>query len=198
MQSIKNDINHGVACFINKQKELPGKCSVSVYQFSDEVSKVIDFVDIQELDSSKIQIVPTGMTALFDAIKKSFSETGCKLSSMSESERPSRVLVTVVTDGEENSSKIATLAEIRNTIEHQRSKYSWQIDFLGCQESCMNDANKIGIQRGSQMKYTATPDGIFQAFDSLSQAKSLLRSCTMDSYVAAVSDGNVFNETENS
>lgn len=198
MSSIMNDINHGVECFINKQKELPGKCTVSVYQFSDEVSRVTDFINIQELNPASVKIMPSGMTALLDAIKKSFSETGYKLSQLPEHERPGRVLITVVTDGEENSSKFSTFAEIRNTIEHQRTRYSWQIDFLGCQESCMKDAHNIGIQHGSQMKYTATPDGIFQAFNSLSQAKSLLRSCTLDSYGAAVATGDIFNETENS
>jgi len=189
MDTLKDEVNSGISLFLDKQREVPGECTVSIYEFNTTVTKLVDFSPLTLVNNPKIE--PRGMTALYDAIGTAFTKTGEKLASMHEFERPERVLVSIVTDGEENSSRLFNCEKVQNMIKEQRSKYLWQIDFFGCSEACMKNARTIGVSSGFQYTYDSSPIGVSVAFNKMSDVKSLLRSCSQEQYTSSVIDGEV-------
>jgi hemolysin activation/secretion protein len=65
---------------------------------------------------------------------------------MDESERPSKNLIVIITDGGENSSTEYRLKEIKDKIKEQTEKYNWDFIYLGNDLSDAKDANDIGIK----------------------------------------------------
>ena len=93
MTNIASDMIGGYNEFIKKQKETPGECVVSFYQFDDIYEKVFERValqDVAELDADTY--VPRNMTALYDAMGRTIDDYGQYLANLSEEERPERIL----------------------------------------------------------------------------------------------------------
>ena len=102
MNTIKEDMEGGIKTFIEGQKLEPGYCTVTAAQFDNNYEVIFSRVPISEIDEIKIE--PRGTTALIDSMCRLITEVGADLASLSEDERPDRVLFITITDGEENSS----------------------------------------------------------------------------------------------
>ena len=148
MCSSRSDVIGGFNEFINDQKkEKTGDVNVSLYTFDSTVSTVFNnknIVDVPELTMDKYR--PGGSTALNDAVGKAINETGVELAAMPEEERPSVVMMVIMTDGEENCSKEFKSAEIRDMIKHQTDKYNWKFIYLGADITTTRMADDIGIK----------------------------------------------------
>lgn len=148
MGSSRSDVIGGFNEFINDQKkEKSGDVNVSLYTFDSTVSTVFNnknIVDVPELTMDKYR--PGGSTALNDAVGKAINETGFELAAMPEEERPSVVMMVIMTDGEENCSKEFKSAEIRDMIKHQTDKYNWKFIYLGADITTTRMADDIGIK----------------------------------------------------
>ncbi len=59
--------------------------------------------DVQPINGSIY--IPKGNTALPDAVGKTIEATGRRLANTPEENRPEKVIVAILTDGEENSSR---------------------------------------------------------------------------------------------
>ena len=66
--------------------------------------------------------VPRGTTALYDAIGRTVNTLG--LAALPEAERPSKVIIAILTDGLENASKEFSREQIFDIVRHQEEKYS--------------------------------------------------------------------------
>ena len=128
--------------FCNKPN-LEGEALVTLVQFDTDYEFVTRGVPAQQFPPYKL--IPRGATALLDAVGRAINETGQRLSSMSEDERPSLVVFVVMTDGLENSSSEFTKSEIKKMIQHQQTKYNWQFTFLGANQDAFAEAKEIGV-----------------------------------------------------
>lgn len=187
MYSIKDDMEGNLAEFLNKQKELPGICTVSIAQFDQQFEMLQSFVDIHELE--KIRISPRGMTALYDALGKFIKRTGHSLSSIVEENRPSKVLIIVITDGQENASIDYTASEIKKMVELQEKIYSWDFVYLGSNQDALLEGEKFGNQRSKSLTYEANTRGINTAFEVL-KAKTILYRSSNEKFSFDDSDKN--------
>ena len=125
MSSSVNDVIGGFNSVIEKQKEIKdGKCTVSLYRFSSNVTKEFVGKDINEIP--KFEYYPCGMTALYDGTGTAIDEIGKWLSEMKEEDRPSKTMVVIMTDGEENNSHEYSASKVKEMIKHQEEKYSWE------------------------------------------------------------------------
>ena len=86
-----------------------------------------------------------GRTALNDAVCQAIDETGKKLASMREEERPSKVLFVILTDGEENASRSFTNRDVKKRIQHQTDVYKWGFVFLGANQDAFATGQEMGI-----------------------------------------------------
>jgi uncharacterized protein YegL len=127
----------------DEQKKLPGKLTVDFTEFDDTINQLYTMKDINSVP--KYSLIPRGMTALLDAVGRAIVTTGDALFSLPEDERPGKVLVAIVTDGEENSSHDWTLGQIQKLIKQQKEEYGWEFVFLGADDSAWL-GHSLGIQ----------------------------------------------------
>lgn len=143
MESIREDAEGGINAFLRKQAEQPGNAMLTLVQFDTDYEFAHQGVSIGSVPS--YQLVPRGSTALLDAVGRAITETGMRLASMPESNRPGLVVFVVMTDGLENSSHEYTLERVREMIEHQQSKYNWQFTFLGADQDAFASGGAMGF-----------------------------------------------------
>ena len=150
MYSIQEDAEGGINSFIDEQKLAKGEANLTLCQFDTEYEFVEESTPISKV--KPYTLVPRGGTALNDAIGRTINETGARLAALPEEERPALIIFLVVTDGEENSSREFTGPEIKEMIEHQKTKYSWNFNFLGTEESSIGVARDLGFQNVAQYR----------------------------------------------
>ncbi|MFO0905555.1 MAG: vWA domain-containing protein [Pirellulales bacterium] len=143
MDAIRDDAEGGVNAFIAEQAQAPGDACLTLVQFDTEYEFLEKGTPIREAGRFRLQ--PRGGTALLDAVGRAMQETGERLASLPEAERPGLVIFVVMTDGQENSSREYTKAQIKKMIEHQQSVYSWQFTFLGANQDAFAEAESLGI-----------------------------------------------------
>lgn len=155
MGSSRNDVIGGFNAFIDGQKkEKEGDVNVSLYTFSSDVKTVFSNRNIAEVPNlTEESYHPGGSTSLNDAVGKAINETGSELAAMDEAERPSVVMMVIMTDGEENTSKEFKSSQIRDMIKHQTDKYNWKFIYLGTDITTTRMADDMGIKcRGFSSK----------------------------------------------
>lgn len=158
MDAIKDDAQGSLNEFIKEQKKNPGKCSLSITQFDQEIETVQELVDIKKV--KKYTLSPRGGTALNDAMGKTIDELGVVLAGMEESERPGTVFVVVITDGYENSSKVFTSAMVKERVERQTNDYGWQFIFLAANQDAVLTGADYGFAPERSATYTASSAGV--------------------------------------
>lgn len=170
MHRTRNDTIGGYNSFIDEQRKVPGTADVTMCLFSNSSRSLMNNVNINkdEVKLNSRNYCPNGSTALYDAIGSTITEVGKTLSEVPEPFRPEKVVVVIMTDGEENASKSYTRQQINDMITHQREKYAWEFVFLGANQDAFTEASKIGIARGSTMTYSDDSAGIKMSANSLS------------------------------
>lgn len=140
----------GFNAFLEQQQELPGEATLTVILFNNGQIILHDgeaLGHVPPLDYTTY--VPRGSTALFDAVGRAIVATGEKLARQDEADRPGKVVVVVVTDGEENSSREYTGARIKEMIGHQQDKYGWTFIYLGTDPTAYaNEGQSFGHSAG--------------------------------------------------
>lgn len=176
MYSIQKDMEGGIETLLKEQAELPGKVTVDVAYFDDKFEYTDSFLDINE---AEISIAPRGATALHDAIVRASVQFGTALEALSPDDRPGTVLITIVTDGEENSSTENTAADVKKVITEQQDTYNWNYVFLGANQDAVLTGESFGLRKGASLTYAATSAGTMDAARITS------------GYISAVRVGNV-------
>lgn len=151
MWSIMQDAQDGLNAFIADQQKQPGKTYFRLTEFDDRVDTIVPTRDINEVLPYVLK--PRGSTALLDALGKTINEFGAELRRLPESERPDTVVVVVVTDGGENSSREFSREKIFEMINHQRDKYNWDFVFLAANQDAIQTGGALGFRAASSMTF---------------------------------------------
>lgn len=157
METIRADAEGGLHNFVEDQKKLPGEALYSLVQFDTSYEFVHKGVPINDVQRHKL--VPRGSTALLDAVGRAIVETGERLNGIAEDQRPGLVVFVIITDGEENSSREYSLAQLKKMIETQQSIYKWQFTFLGANQDAFAEAGGMGIPTMAAANYTQKTAG---------------------------------------
>jgi hypothetical protein len=173
MATIRNDIEKGFNTYLEDQRNLPGKCEVTLYQFDDNCEKIYQTKPIADVRS--VEIHPRGSTALIDAVCRAIKEVGDRLSSTPECDRPGKVIFQILTDGEENASREFSISQMRDMVKHQTEKYSWEFIFLGTNIDAISTGSSYGYSSGKSMSFNSSTEGITSTFSALSIATRSLR-----------------------
>lgn len=143
-----DDIIEGFQKLIDEQrKEKNGECIISLYRFSNTVKK--DYIGKPVDEVPRLTYFPWGCTAMNDGVGTAIDEIGKWLSDMDESERPSKNMIVIMTDGQENASKKYDFDVVKKKIKHQEEKYSWTFVYMGTNLQDLRDANRLGIKMRS-------------------------------------------------
>lgn len=171
--------------FLNQQKEVKDSARINFYQFNDKYEVVYTDKNVSIApELNRENFLPGGSTALLDAIGKTINDVGSRLRNMKESERPSQVMVIVITDGQENSSKEYTKAKIEEMVKHQTDVYKWQFMYIGANFDAIDAGRQYTSFRGNMMgREVLTSGGILttpgeyvvNAFNKLGKSSQLYR-----------------------
>ena len=173
MSTIRDDMNGGIANFIEEQKNLPGEAKISIVQFDTEVETVVKCVNIKECPTFDLQ--PRGMTALLDALGRTIVQTGERLRNMPENERPGLVIIKVITDGDENSSREYNLDQIQKLVKQQQDEWKWQFIFLGANIDAFSTGRGMGVKSGDMANFTADSVSVANTYAATSAKVGRMR-----------------------
>lgn len=148
MENKKEDIINSFNNFIKEQKEIKdGEVTASLYSFNSVINRTFineNINNVKELNEESY--IPMGCTALNDAVGTAIDETGKFLADMKEEDRPSKVMIIIMTDGLENASKEYSLQQVKDKIKHQEDVYSWEFIYIGSELKDDSQASAYNIK----------------------------------------------------
>jgi hypothetical protein len=175
MTSIIGDSIGGFNEFLKQQKKLPGEATITVHLFDDKHECLYDYVDIKNAKELTRDVwFPRGTTALYDAIGKAINKDKVKFSLLGN-EKPSKVLVCVVTDGYENASTEYKRQDIQNLIK-QCENDDWNFIYLAANQDAFAVGQSFGISGANTFTYNATSQGVGMMSATLNYAATSYRS----------------------
>ncbi|HYD83976.1 MAG TPA: hypothetical protein VEA63_07975, partial [Opitutus sp.] len=124
-------------------------------------------------------------TALLDAIGHTVDRLGQRLANTPERERPSQVIVAILTDGLENASTRYTWADIATRIRHQQEKYNWRFLFLGANQDAIATAARLNIGGADAATFRASDKGLAASTRAVTRRTTAIRQAARGHLVGA-------------
>jgi len=171
MESIRDDTIGGFNAFLNQQKSEPGSATLTLVQFDSQdpyevIHKFKSLKDVPEL--SRETFVPRASTPLLDAMGRGINDLEKSLADIKEDEKPSRVVMVIITDGQENSSCEFRKDQIEKMIKEKQAQCDWQFVFLSADLNAIGDALASGVHASSVMAFDKNARGNAAAWASVS------------------------------
>lgn len=151
MQSIKSDVVGGFAAFLAGQRDGEGRCTVTLAQFDTEYEVVYRGVDLEQVPTLRLQ--PRGGTALLDSMGKLITDTAAEIDALPEADRPGTVVVAIMTDGLENSSREWHHPDIKALVEQQTNDFGWEFLYMGADQDAVEVGKGLGVKDGQAITY---------------------------------------------
>jgi uncharacterized protein YegL len=171
MNSIKSLIINGFNELVQSIKGIEGQFPeqehlISMVSFNDLNNKILHFIDpVNHLDAINVSNYnPASMTPLYDAMGFSIS----KLKQYLEGKENYSVLVTILTDGEENVSKEYTGAAIKKLVDELKQQ-NWTFTYIGADHDVEKMASKMNIN--NTMSFDKNAHDIKRMFASESSSR---------------------------
>ncbi len=178
MESIKHDTIGGFNSFIAAQKALPTPATFTLVQFdSQEPFEVIHkFVDIQLVrDLTGQTYMPRASTPLYDAVGRGINDLKAGMGALPEALRPKKVVIVIVTDGQENASREFTGKQVRKMIADAK-KAGWQFVFLSADESAISDSSSLNIDASNAAFFRKNKAGANEMWSRVANRSMAYRS----------------------
>lgn len=168
----------------NENNDSNQKVTATIARFDDEYEIIVKNKPAREIKITVQDIQPRDMTALYESFCRLIDEIGTELSEM-KNERPGKVIIVVLTDGEENSSKGIYEGEagrklLMEKITHQKDKYNWLFFFIGTNIDALATGENIGIAKATCINFGATQEQCSNALRITSAQVSAIRTLPQD------------------
>ena len=176
MESLRSDAVGGMNAFIETQKAVPGEANFTLIFFNHGYQVIHDAQPLHAVQPiAEADYVPQGMTALLDAVGRAIDDLGNRLAQTPEDQRPENVIIAILTDGLENSSKDYSRAKVAAMIKHQQEAYSWEFQFLGVEIDAFGEGQSLNIPAANIQNIPRTKEGQQQAYQSMSARATNIR-----------------------
>jgi hypothetical protein len=156
-----------------------GKVTVTAARFDDQYEVFIKNELAQNVSITPADIEPRNMTALYQSLCRLIDDIGKELSDMTDV-RPGKVVIVVLTDGEENSSQGIYSGEngrklLFEKINLQKDVYNWVFFFMGTNIDAIKVGSRIGIDEETCINFANTQDNCATVIQTASAQVSKLR-----------------------
>lgn len=179
MSHLVGDTIGGFNGFIESQKALDGKATLTTVLFDSSWRVLHDGVDLQEVKPmTATDYMTGGMTAMLDAIGETINRVQDRHDELG-AEKPDNVLFVITTDGEENSSRTFKKSQIEKMIKHQTNGHGWTFMFLGANMDAVKEATSLGISSAHAEGYNYTTQGVRDVYTTMSCVATNLRADTL-------------------
>lgn len=150
---------------------------VSVTFFEDEVTDIIRFAQIEEVQLlNRENYKPNGLTALLDGIGKSIDQIQNNFSHEIRDDKATVVMI-ILTDGGENASQFYTHKLVAERIKELDTSGKWTFSFLGADLNALESTDRLNIRREnvvsfSKANYSHMMDQVSASISSYEHKKS--------------------------
>ena len=178
MESIKQDTIGGFNSYIAAQKSLPTPATFTLVQFDsqDPFEVIHKFTDIQMVaDLTGQTYVPRASTPLYDAVGRGINDLKAGLGALPEALRPKKIVMVIVTDGQENASREFTGVQVRKMIADAKEA-GWQFVFLSADESAISDSSSLNIDASNAAFFKKSTAGANEMWERVANRSVAYRS----------------------
>jgi uncharacterized protein YegL len=158
MSDIRDDAIGGFNTFLKEQQGMQGAAFLTMVQFDHEYITVYNgepIENVKPLDHKSY--VPRGMTSLYDAIGRAITTVRERYEKPGAD--PSRIMVVILTDGQENNSHEYNRAQITDMIKNCTDTLKWAFLYLSASTDAFIDGSCIGLGSGRTIGFTHTQAG---------------------------------------
>jgi hypothetical protein len=175
METIRDYTIGGFNAFLQDQKKQPGKVTLTLVQFDSEdpyeiVHNFKSIADVPPL--TRETFVPRAATPLLDAMGRGINDLQRRIGELRKEHRPLKVIIAVVTDGQENASNEFRHEDIKRMVKQRTKKDGWQFVFLSADLAAIADARAVGIVPGAILRFAKNNAGTAAAWSALSRTTS--------------------------
>ena len=156
MYSLTNDVIGGFNSFLKEQKTLDDSAYLTTVLFNNIVNTIYQSKDIRSIRPlDRMTYRASGSTSLFDAI-------GSSVLSLSDRAKTNKVMVIIMTDGYENSSRLFSRSKIKRII-------------AGANIDVDKVSESIGIRKDRRMVFESNAEGTRRLYKRVSGITSTYR-----------------------
>lgn len=189
MSGLEADTIGGFNSMIVRQKKEEGEVIISTVLFDDQSEVLHDRINLKRVEPiNDKQYYVRGCTALLDAIGRAIHHIENVQKYAREEDKPEKTLFIITTDGMENASHQYTYKRVKEMVERQKEKYSWEFLFLGANIDAIDVAGRFGIKESRAVTYTCDSDGTELNYKILNKTVSKIRSCSSPVEMSMVLD----------
>ncbi len=175
--------------FVKTQLDVPGEARLTLVQFDDAYEVPVSARPIRTVpELNAATYVPRGSTALLDAIGRCIKEMDHRLSALTGSDLPGKVIFAIFTDGEENASQEYSAKHISDLIRLYRTERGWEFLFLAANQDAIASASTMRIDAHLSANVTFNEKGIKSTGHAMARKVRAMRmksSGSMDSQAMA-------------
>ena len=164
MKSMGHEPIDAINDFVNEQKTVKDKSLFSLFTFNTKLKKVYSDIPMQEVPAfTSKDFNPSNMTALLDSM-------GQVMLSKRMSPRNKNVVMVILTDGAENSSRHYNQSQIRELTGDLQDNYNWKFIYLGANQDSFQTGTGMGLARNCCADYETSFGGCSAATRNASSA----------------------------
>ena len=176
MSGLEKDTIGGFNSMLKKQKDEEGEAIITTVLFDNKYELLHDRINIKGISPiTDKEYYVRGTTALLDAVGRTILKIENPHKHTLESERPSKVLFVITTDGMENASRRYSYEKIRRMIKDKKKEFGWEFIFLGANIDAVSAAESIGISKDRATNYNSDSEGTKLNYEVINRTVSSLR-----------------------
>ena len=155
MEKFIDDTIGSFNSIIKTYKKEDNDVSVTTILFDTEITVLYDRMNIDNIPIlTEREYIPSGYTALFDALGSSIYHVINIHKHLPIEEYPHKTIMIIITDGAEDNSSRYEPPQIKRMIERQKKETEWDFVFLGANSIAKEIADTIGAYKNYNYKYT--------------------------------------------
>ena len=176
MGGLESDTIGGFNATISDQKKIDGETRVTTILFDNFFEVLHDRINLQDIAPLTEQdYFVRGSTALYDAVALGIRKIANVQKQTRKEGRADKVIMVIITDGYENSSRETNAAMLHKMIDGCK-KDGWEFLFLGADIDAQAAAGAIGIESSRASNFVKDAQGVQVQYDSLNVAIRTMRS----------------------
>lgn len=137
MESIRKNMLDSLNDLIKEQKQIKERpATFTLIKFNDKINRKYENFPMEEMNLLNLEdYMPRGSTSLYDAIGTTVNRF--------RNERD--VLMVIVTDGQENSSKIYDKQFVSTKLDEKKKYNNWSYVYMSCDLQTFEQGTNIGL-----------------------------------------------------
>jgi uncharacterized protein YegL len=165
MNLIKSSTIEGFNTFLRAHQAEGTNVRITLVKFNHEYMLAFEEKKIKKkYFLNEANFVPNGTTALLDAIGSTIKSVDARIEK--HAVKPG-VIIAIITDGHENSSRFYTQNDIKKTIKKRSDKNNWNFMYLGANQDAIFEGNRLGISSDYSHNFKASKIGVERAFNNV-------------------------------